>query len=192
MLNIHVIIGKSLSGKTYVSNKLSLPRLVTSTTRKKRDGEVSGADYHFISDKQYQEAKKNGVVLAERSYKLADDSVVHYFVDLGVLNSLKDEVRDLVVILDYQGYRELMTDLSFYTDFSLHGHYLDIDLKERMRRSFNEDRSSEDVKEVLRRLYYDEFIDFEELDCLSPLELSILGIRKYSSSDELVDFFNSL
>ena len=47
-----VISGKTCSGKTYTLEKMlenqNYTKLVTTTTRAQRDGEISGHDYHFI------------------------------------------------------------------------------------------------------------------------------------------------
>lgn len=62
---IVVISGKTCSGKTYLLEKLLektlfFSKLVTSTTRPKRTGEVNGLDYHFISSAQAEENLQGG------------------------------------------------------------------------------------------------------------------------------------
>lgn len=52
---IIVIVGASGSGKTTIANLLQeggIPRLITTTTRPIREGEVDGVDYHFATDEE--------------------------------------------------------------------------------------------------------------------------------------------
>ena len=58
---LYALCGMSGVGKTTIQRALlerqpHLSRLVTSTTRPPRPGEVSGVDYHFLSTHQYQTA----------------------------------------------------------------------------------------------------------------------------------------
>lgn len=64
--NIFVAItGPSGAGKTTVTQALlehipNSTRLITTTTREKRDGEVDGIDYNFVTDKEFLTMKENG------------------------------------------------------------------------------------------------------------------------------------
>lgn len=59
-----VIVGESASGKSsvadYLSKEFGYEKVVTYTTRKPRDYEVDGKDYHFISEEEYNSLKSNG------------------------------------------------------------------------------------------------------------------------------------
>lgn len=56
---IIVLVGESASGKTTLANMLEkeygYERVVTYTTRPKREGERDGIDYHFITPEKYKE-----------------------------------------------------------------------------------------------------------------------------------------
>ena len=58
------ITAPTCSGKSYLMNKLEtelgFKRIVSTTTRLRRDGEVQGVDYDFISFKASQELETNG------------------------------------------------------------------------------------------------------------------------------------
>lgn len=58
------ITAPTCSGKSYLMNKLEtelgFKRIVSTTTRPRRDGEVQGVDYDFISFKTSQELEANG------------------------------------------------------------------------------------------------------------------------------------
>lgn len=59
-----VIVGESASGKTTLAKELEknygFERIVTYTTRPKRDYEIGGVDYHFISDEEYSWMLEDG------------------------------------------------------------------------------------------------------------------------------------
>lgn len=60
MQNIYILVGPSGSGKTTLADALvksGFGRLVGSTTRPIRPGEVDGVDYHFIKPEQFTEKK---------------------------------------------------------------------------------------------------------------------------------------
>ena len=60
-----VIVGGSASGKSTLSRDLAAydseyRRVVTYTTRPKRDNEVDGVDYHFVTKERFEELRKQG------------------------------------------------------------------------------------------------------------------------------------
>lgn len=63
MSNILIILGESASGKSTVQNILcknyGYERLITYTTRKPREGEKDGVDYHFVSEDTFDEMYGN-------------------------------------------------------------------------------------------------------------------------------------
>lgn len=76
---ILVLTGTSGSGKTTIANQLAekgIPRLITSTTRPMRTGEINGKDYHFL-----QEADMRDVQFVEQTdynghiYGLSEQSI---------------------------------------------------------------------------------------------------------------------
>ena len=65
MGKIIVISGPSGSGKTTLSKKLleMFPEYtysVSATTRQRRDGEIEGKDYYFLTDKQFKDMIQAG------------------------------------------------------------------------------------------------------------------------------------
>lgn len=54
MGKIVVLVGPSASGKTTIQNELAFPKIVTTTTRPKREGERSGIDYHFMTKEKFK------------------------------------------------------------------------------------------------------------------------------------------
>lgn len=59
MSNIYVLTGPSFSGKSTVASQLGYPKMLTSTTRVPRNGEVHGVHYSFLSRGQFETGIKN-------------------------------------------------------------------------------------------------------------------------------------
>ena len=59
-----ILTGPSASGKTavclYLQEHYNIKKVVTHTTREKRQGEVNGIDYHFVSVEEFEKLKKDG------------------------------------------------------------------------------------------------------------------------------------
>lgn len=70
---IFVITGPSASGKTTVAmavikSDLPVVKVVTTTTRMSREGEVDGIDYHFVSQDQFQTMIDHGEMFEWAEY----------------------------------------------------------------------------------------------------------------------------
>ena len=109
---VFMIIGKSYSGKDTLLNeilsdkefceKYNLHRLVRYTNRKKRENEVDGETYHFISDSECEKFNYNDEVVIT-SYK-SEFGVLNYITDLTELESDKNYIgiSDLESINSYR------------------------------------------------------------------------------------------
>lgn len=69
-----VILGESASGKTTLLNKLlkansKYYKVITYTTRPKRDGEVDGVDYHFVTEETFEELIKKDFFAEFTTYR---------------------------------------------------------------------------------------------------------------------------
>lgn len=57
MGRVFILVGRSASGKTslqnFLSKELDAPIHVSCTTRSRREGEVDGLDYHFLTQEQF-------------------------------------------------------------------------------------------------------------------------------------------
>lgn len=102
-----VLIGRTASGKTSISEKLmkvGFHKVITYTTRPKRDGEINDFTYHFISDEEFKKKIDEDFFLEYKTYTVADGSKWYY-------GSPKDEFysdEDSVIILTPDGYRDFM------------------------------------------------------------------------------------
>lgn len=61
-----VLYGPSTGGKTTIATSLGIEKVPTATTRKQRDGEVDGIDYHFKTKQEFIQMLEGGE-LAEHS-----------------------------------------------------------------------------------------------------------------------------
>ena len=69
-----VLIGESASGKTTLANNFinkypEYHKIITYTTRPKRENEVDGVDYHFVSDEKFDELVKNNFFVEHAKYR---------------------------------------------------------------------------------------------------------------------------
>jgi guanylate kinase len=60
-----ILTGPSAAGKTRIAKNLlelfpNTTRLITTTTRAKRPGEINGVHYHFVSEKHFRESDARG------------------------------------------------------------------------------------------------------------------------------------
>ena len=83
------IVGGTCTGKSTLLNKITsdkelmekynLKKLVYSTTRKKRDGEIDGVDYHFKTNDEYAEDRNNHDIVEARDYETKDQGIIKYY-----------------------------------------------------------------------------------------------------------------
>lgn len=95
-----IIIGASASGKTQIAKslyQLAYKKCITTTTRTKRENEVDGIDYHFITKEVFNE-----LLLANAFLE-----VTKYQDNLYGLQR-KDMIEDGVVIVDPAGANNIM------------------------------------------------------------------------------------
>jgi guanylate kinase len=96
---LFIISGPSGVGKTFIIKKIiklnpDFKRVITCTTRKKRQNEKHGQDYYFLSKKQFEEKIKNK--------EFFEWAVVHE----NYYGSLKKEIKkniSLIMNIDFQG-----------------------------------------------------------------------------------------
>ena len=110
---ILIISGPAGSGKTTLCNQLlaefsgRIRRIVTTTTRNPRPGEIEGVDYHFLSREAFQTGINNGEFIewAEVHGRFYGSRKTH------VLGLIK-EGADLLLNIDVQGARAFRGDSS--------------------------------------------------------------------------------
>lgn len=98
-----IVSSPSGGGKTTVVQRLlrrdkTLRRVVTATTRAPRDGEKNGRDYHFWTEKQFQNAVKKGQML-----EWAKVHAHYYGIPKKSVDGVLKEGRCPVLVIDVQG-----------------------------------------------------------------------------------------
>ena len=136
-----VLAGASASGKTEIAKllakKYGITKIVTTTTRPKRKGEVNGVDYFFVDKGQFEKM-------------IREDKFVEYTLFNGNLyGSTKDQIsKNKCVVIDPAGLRSYMA----LHDDSIVTFYLEADEKTRYQRML--DRGDE-VDKINSRIAHD-------------------------------------
>lgn len=95
-----VLVGESASGKSSIEKNLvenyGFNKVVSYTTRKPRDGEVDGVDYHFIDKSQFKRLKIQGFFAETAMYN-----------DWHYGTAKRDCTDDKVVVLTPHGLRQI-------------------------------------------------------------------------------------
>lgn len=149
-----VLIGKTASGKTSISEKLmkvGFHKVITYTTRPKRDGEINDFTYHFISDEEFKKKINEDFFLEYKTYTVADGSVWYY-------GSPKEEFyndKNSVIILTPDGYRDFLKFNIPHKSFYIYAN-IDTIRKRLVNRGDNKD-------EAERRIEHD-IIDFKGVE----------------------------
>ncbi len=105
MLKVLIIAGPSGTGKNTIIRKLlercaSCTRLVTATTREKREGEREGEDYYFITKQEFLKRVAEGSI---PEYWHAKETDRYYGTYLPDLDSKKDSNTVLVAQMQTEG-----------------------------------------------------------------------------------------
>ena len=150
MYKIIALMGKAGTGKDTIAKKLQgrIPKanfIVSYTTRPKREGEVDGITYHYITEKEFLSAdffdKEN---FNNWYYGTGYQCLKEDCVNIGIFNP--NGIRTLL--------RQPNIDVSVYEIL--------VSDKERLLRQLNRENNP-NVKEIVRRFQTDEK-DFEDLE----------------------------
>lgn len=106
-MSIILFVGPSGSGKTTLSKiceEFGIPELVSTTTREKRNGEMDGVNYHFISESDFDvrnfvetssyAGNMYGITKEELETKLSINSSVYAVVDVQGMMKFKEMYKD--------------------------------------------------------------------------------------------------
>lgn len=144
MYKVIIICGKAGSGKDTLLKKLNedYHRVVSTTTRPPREGEVDGKDYHFISVKDFHKKVKEGKFL---EYSLFND----WWYGTQISDFEEDKIN--VFIANPDGIRTLLEKENFQVKI----YYLIVSKKTRLLRQLNREKNP-NVDEIIRRYQADE------------------------------------
>ena len=103
-----IICGKTASGKTRIVSELvknhGFKKIITFTTRPKRENEKEGIDYHFISDEDFKQKIQDGFFAEWKIYKTKFGEW-YYGTSL---EDLENADEKSVIILTPDGYRDVV------------------------------------------------------------------------------------
>ncbi len=141
---LFVISAPAGGGKTTIVNMLlkevpNLVRAITCTTRKPRDGEENGKDYYFLTKEEFEESIKNDKFL---EYAKVHDN--YYGTPREEVEKLLNEGKDVILIIDVQGMRQLRKKIKLNAIF-----ILPPSLEELINRMKKRGESEEEIKKRL-------------------------------------------
>lgn len=163
MGKIFYILGKSSTGKDTIyknileDETLGLKDIILYTTRPIRDGETDGKSYHFVSEKEYEDIKKSGLIIEERSYNTMH-GVWRYFT---VKDSSIDLSNNNYVIIGVL--KSFIDTRDYFGSDKVVPIYIDVEDGLRLQRALNREKKPENrrFKELCRR-YLADSEDFSE------------------------------
>lgn len=163
MGKIFYILGKSSTGKDTIykkllkDEKLGLKDIILYTTRPIRDGEENGKSYFFVDEKGYEEIKKTGNIIEERSYETMHGLWRYFTVKDSHINL--DENNYLVIgVID-----SFVAMKKYFGDDNVVPIYIEVDDGVRLQRALTREKKPENrrFKEMCRRFLADSE-DFSE------------------------------
>lgn len=105
--HLFIISGPSAVGKTVVADKIfemdsEISKIVTYTTRKRRESEKDGEDYNFVSQKEFLKLEKEG--------QFIESSLVYgnyYGVRLSFITEKMEQGQDLLLLINWEGFQKI-------------------------------------------------------------------------------------
>lgn len=103
-------MGKTCSGKSYIAKNLEIKhefhRILTTTSRPMRKGEMQDVDYHFISKEEFLDKIESDYFVEYKTYETSSGTW-YYGTSYESLANIDDD-KNYVVILTPKGYKELI------------------------------------------------------------------------------------
>jgi guanylate kinase len=158
MAKFIILCSKSAAGKDSIQSALldSIPYLkpiISSTSRPKRENEVEGREYHFLSQKEMEDLLYSDKLIESRTYDVENGDTWIYGVADTAIDLETDNIY--VGILDIRGLHQFT---SYVGKDNVISFYIDASAKTRMLRSLEREpnMSDEQVMEVCRRALADD------------------------------------
>lgn len=157
-----IIFGKTASGKSRIVNELvkrGYKKIVTTTTRPARKGEVDGIDYKFITDDEFKELTNTRYFAEWKKYDTVDGTWYYG----SPLDEISRSDNKSIVILTPDGYRDIKDELDEHISIYIYANNKTIrsrlskrgDKKEEADRRIKQDNKDfKDAEFLADRIFY--------------------------------------
>lgn len=172
-----ILLGKTASGKDTVLNRLvkehGYKKIVTYTTRPKREREIQDVTYHFIGEDEFKEKIESGFFLEYKEYR--SEHGTWYYGSAKEDYEKSDEKT--VIILTPDGYRDFLREYPNMDHTSIYLYSNNKTLENRLI------KRGDDPKEAKRRLDSDN----KDFKGVQGLVHKIVYNNENDSLDEIVN-----
>ena len=159
MGKIVLLMGKSSTGKDTIyknlmtDEKLGLTKIILYSTRPMRQGETDGIQYFFTNEDKYEEMKRNGKIIEERTYQTNYGPWRYFTADDGQINI--EDAKIYLMIGTLESYSSLC---AYYGAENIIPVLIESDDRIRMERAMKREAKQENPKydELCRRFLSDE------------------------------------
>lgn len=180
MGKIVYLMGKSSSGKDTIfkrllaDSSLGLKTIVPYTTRPIRSGEQDGLEYHFTDEAGYQELRKSGRIIEERTYQTFHGTWRYFVIDDG---ELRWDGQDYIMIGTPEAYLKMK---DYFGEDKMLPVMIELDDGVRLERALSREREQKHPRyeEMCRRF----LVDSEDF---SEEKIQAAGIFRRFKNDDL-------
>lgn len=162
-----VLCGESGVGKSTVKDIIVkrgiLPNAVSATTRQRRENEIEGGDYQFVSKEEFWEMGDNNELLEFTDYYIPNEGYVYYGLPKKNVDLTKSPY---ITILNPNGIEQLFKEMNPVDVLVI---YIKRDDHDRVVDYLNREKGK-DVRKVLENClerYVRDEIDFRDIDLLA-------------------------
>jgi len=195
MPKILCILGKSAVGKDTLAagllndKDLSVTKAISYTTRPRRENEVNGEDYYFISVDEFMKMRNNNEFLEETSYNVNGETWYYGFAKKSFMNLNKT----IIAVINPRGLVEFINDEDIRKNLFVL--YLKANENVRKKRYFTRDKALNDkilTDRWAARIKQDK-TDFESIDGLLVRKKipNVTLYTDYISIDRMVNYGKS-
>lgn len=147
MNKLFCILGKSGSGKSTLEKAISetgiCKKVVSTTTRPRREKEIEGVDYHYITQDEFYRKLRNNEFIEYTVYN-------NWFYGIEK-NAINFDKGSYIVVVEPRGFNMIVNTLPRERVVSI---FVDVDDKTRLIRSLLREKNP-DIDEIVRRYQSD-------------------------------------
>ncbi|WP_354734626.1 guanylate kinase [Acinetobacter nosocomialis] len=168
-----LLSGTTCSGKTTIADTLTekygFMRIVTTTSRPKREGEIDGWHYHFVTQAEFDALKKAGQFLETNKH-----GNYEYGVGIDKFQNMPEN-RNAVLIIEPNGYKKIKRYLKA-NEIKYLGAFVDADIRSRLNRLIvRADQKLAERLEVMIKVESHWINEIDQYDMLIQNDCSIEG-----------------